>query len=45
MNYEIEDLMTTRDDKYYFIIENMETGLEIYRQEVIIDIAFPDDFV
>mgnify|MGYP000867455597 CR=1 FL=1 len=33
-----------RDEEYYFTIVNMETGMEVYRQQVIIDIAFADDF-
>lgn len=34
----------SRDEKYYFMITDIETGMEIYRQQVIIDIAFADDF-
>lgn len=33
-----------RNKKYYFTITDIETGIEIYRQQVIIDIAFADDF-
>ena len=34
----------SRDEEYYFTITNTETGMEIYRQQVMIDIAFADDF-
>lgn len=34
----------SRDEEYYFVIIDVETGIEIYRQRVIIDIAFADDF-
>lgn len=34
----------TRSDKYYLLIVDDKKDLEVLRQEVMIDIAFADDF-
>lgn len=40
----LENQKYNRDEDYYLVIMDTETGMEIYRQKVIIDIAFADDF-
>ena len=44
LNFRLRNKKYTQDEKYYFTITDAETGIEIYRQQVIIDIAFADDF-
>ena len=44
LNFRLRNKKYTQDEKYYFTITDVETGIEIYRQQVIIDIAFADDF-
>ncbi|MHB8124871.1 MAG: hypothetical protein ACYDEJ_04370 [Desulfitobacteriaceae bacterium] len=34
----------SKDEKYYLVIKDMASDMEISRQEFMIDIAFADDF-
>lgn len=44
LRFNLRNNKYNQNDENYLIITNMETGIEIYRQKVIIDIAFADDF-
>ena len=44
LKFRLRNQKYSMNEKYYFVIMDMETGMEIYRQQVIIDIAFADDF-
>lgn len=44
LKFRLRNKKYNRDEEYYFTITDIETGIEIYRQQVIIDIAFADDF-
>ena len=44
LKFSLRNKKYSRDEEYYFTITDAETGIEIYRQQVIIDIAFADDF-
>jgi hypothetical protein len=33
-----------RDEKYYLVLKDAETDMEMHRYEFVIDIAFADDF-
>ena len=44
LKFNLRNKKYTRDEKYYFTIVDGETGMEIYREQVTIDITFADDF-
>lgn len=44
LRFNLKNQKYDRDKKYYLTITDVETGIETLRQEVIIDIAFADDF-
>ncbi len=44
LKFRLRNKKYRRDEEYYFTITDKETGIEIHRQQVIIDIAFADDF-
>ncbi|NLP46781.1 MAG: BREX-1 system phosphatase PglZ type A, partial [Epulopiscium sp.] len=44
LKFRLRNKKYNRNEEYYFIITDIETGIEIYKQQVIIDIAFADDF-
>lgn len=44
LKFRLKNKKYSTNDKYYFTITDVETGLEVHRQQVIIDIAFADDF-
>ncbi len=43
LRFRLRNKKYSRDEKYYFTITDIETDMEIYRQQVIIDIAFAND--
>lgn len=44
LKFNLKNQKYDRDKRYYLTIIDMETGIETLRHEVIIDIAFADDF-
>ena len=44
LRFNLKNRQYNRRDKFYMTITDDKSNLEIYRQEVIIDIAFADDF-
>jgi len=44
LRFNLKNQSYDRDKRYYLTITDMETGIETLRHEVIIDIAFADDF-
>lgn len=44
LRFNLRNKKYNQNDENYLTITNIETGIEIYRQKVIIDIAFEDDF-
>lgn len=44
LKFRLRNQKYNRDEDYYLVIIDTETGMEIYKQKVIIDIAFADDF-
>lgn len=44
LKFNLRNKKYRRNEKYYFIIVDEETGMEVYREQVTIDIAFADDF-
>ena len=40
LKFRLRNKKYSRDKEYYFTITDMDTGIEIHRQQVIIDIAF-----
>ena len=44
LKFRLRNQKYNRDEDYYLVIIDTETGMEIHRQKVIIDIAFADDF-
>ncbi len=44
LQFTLKNQKYNRHDKYYLIALDTKTGMEIFRHEVIIDIAFSDDF-
>ncbi|HLR34873.1 MAG TPA: PglZ domain-containing protein, partial [Tissierellales bacterium] len=44
LKFRLRNKKYKRDEEYYFTITDIETGIEIHRQQVMIDIAFADDF-
>ena len=44
LRFNLKNRQYNRRDKFYMTITDDKSSLEIYRQEVIIDIAFADDF-
>ena len=44
LKFNLKNQKYERDKKYYFIAVDTETGMEVLRHEVMIDIAFSDDF-
>lgn len=45
LKFNLKNQKYRRDKKYYLVAKDTETGMEAFRHEVIIDIAFADDFV
>lgn len=44
LQFNLRNKKYNRFDKYYLVATDNKTGVEVIRQEVIIDIAFADDF-
>lgn len=44
LTFNLKNQKYARDKTYYLVIENWDTGVQVLRHEVIIDIAFADDF-
>ena len=44
LKFRLRNQRYSRDGKYYFTIRDEETGIEVHRKQVVIDIAFADDF-
>ncbi len=44
LKFRLRNKKYSKDEEYYFTITDVETGIEIHRQQVMIDIAFADDF-
>lgn len=44
LKFNLKNQKYRRDKKYYLVATDIETGMEAFRHEVIIDIAFADDF-
>jgi uncharacterized protein (TIGR02687 family) len=44
LRFNLKNQKYRRDKKYYFVATDTATGMEAFRHEVIIDIAFADDF-
>lgn len=44
LRFNLKNQKYRRDKKYYLVAIDTETGMEAFRHEVIIDIAFADDF-
>lgn len=44
LKFNLRNKKYNKNDESYLTITNKETGVEIHRQKVIIDIAFADDF-
>lgn len=44
LKFRLRNKKYSTNEEYYFVITDTETGMEIHRQQVIIDIAFADDF-
>ena len=44
LKFNLRNKKYSKNDENYLTITNTETGLEIYRQKISIDIAFADDF-
>lgn len=44
LNFKFRNKRYQRDEKYYFTIIDTETDIEVYKKQVIIDIAFGDNF-
>ena len=44
LKFNLRNNKYNQNDENYITITNMETGIEIHRQKIIIDIAFADDF-
>lgn len=44
LSFNLKNKKYSKHDQNYLTITNTETGIEIYRQSIIIDVAFADDF-
>ena len=44
LKFNLKNQRYTRDKTYFLVVENWDTGAQVLRHEVIIDIAFADDF-
>ena len=44
MKFQFKDKKYDKDKQYYLVVYDEESGLEQWRQPVIMDIAFADDF-
>lgn len=44
LRFKLKDQKYKRDKKYYLVATDKKTGMEAFRHEVLIDIAFADDF-
>ena len=44
LKFNLKNQRYTRDKTYFLVVENWDSGAQVLRHEVIIDIAFADDF-
>ena len=44
LKFNLKDQTYARSDEYYFVITDLDTGVDVYRSRVVIDIAFAGDF-